>query len=535
MTARIVDGVLQSPFTLDDYEGISAPQLIRDRLQKYADKVIAIDVDAHLTGAELLHRIRRSAAGFSREGVKKGTKVCCQLGNSLDNIVACMGVVFAGGTLVMAKTAFVERELRYEIEDSKCEWILTDEANSSKASQVMETISIKGFAVADIPGFVNVLRFQNAGGESWPSEDEPVDTAEDIVVILYTSGSTGLPKGVEISHRSYVATFTSFRRCGFITEDDVYLAWNPLTHVSGFTLNIFASCYGATTILREPSLPLDRFLDVVRTYGITVLVGVPVKMQMLINEAKSSGKKMPHMEKMVFAGSTMPTSLVRDMCDMMTPSTLANLYGMTETFGLVSATKADEITVEHMGVPCAGCEVKVVDMNSGKLLEPFEHGEICVRSANVMKGYHLRPEETAEVLDIDGWLGTGDLGYYDREGHIYMVERLKQLIKCMDTQLAPSELEEILLTHDAVAEVAVVGVPSAKYGEAPAACVVLNASYAEPHEVIEQELKKLVAGQTAVYKYLYGGVIFLDSLPKAENGKVLKKQLLAMFPCQPIA
>ncbi|KAH6940181.1 hypothetical protein HPB50_026303 [Hyalomma asiaticum] len=115
-----------------------------------------------------------------------------------------------------------------------------------------------------------------------------------------------------------------------------------------------------------------------------------------------------------------------------------------------------------------------------------------------------------------------------------MVERLKQLIKCMDTQLAPSELEEILLTHDAVAEVAVVGVPSAKYGEAPAACVVLNASYNEPRDVIEEELKKLVAGQTAVYKYLYGGVMFLDSLPKAENGKVLKKELLAMFADRPV-
>ncbi|KAH6940183.1 hypothetical protein HPB50_026305 [Hyalomma asiaticum] len=126
MTARIVDGVLQSPFELGDYEGISVPQLIRDRLQLYADKVIAIDVDEHLTGSEYLHRIRRCAAGFSREGLKKGTKVCCQLGNSLDNIVAAMGVVFAGGTLVMAKAAFVERELRYEIEDSNCEWILTD-------------------------------------------------------------------------------------------------------------------------------------------------------------------------------------------------------------------------------------------------------------------------------------------------------------------------------------------------------------------------------------------------------------------------
>ncbi|KAH7966291.1 hypothetical protein HPB49_015060 [Dermacentor silvarum] len=439
MTARIVDGVLQSPFTLSDFEDISVPQLIRDRLQRYADKVVAIDVDAHLTGAELLHRIRRCAAGFSRDGLKRGTRVCCQLGNALDAIVAAMGIVFAGGTLVMAKAAFVERELRYQIEDSNCEWILTDQSNSSKALQVMEKIPLKAYAVGDVSGFVNVLRFQTIGEESWQGEDEPVDTAEDVVVILYTSGTTGLPKGVEITHKAYITT----------------------------------------------------------------LVGVPVKMQMFINEAKSSGRKLPHVDKIVFGGSTVSSSMARDICDMMTPSTLANLYGMTETFGLVSTTKVGEFTVDNMGLPCAGCEVKVVDVNSGKLLEPFEQGELCVRSPNVMKGYHRRPEATAEVLDSDGWLRTGDLGYYDREGHLYMVERLKQLIKCMDSQLAPSELEEILLTHDAVAEVAVVGVPSAKYGEAPAACVVLNASYDEPHNKIEEELKKLVAGTTLALSLHY--------------------------------
>ncbi|XP_077555047.1 uncharacterized protein LOC144169656 isoform X2 [Haemaphysalis longicornis] len=532
MTARIVDGVVQSPFTDCDFDDVSAPEIIRSRLKQHGDKVVAVDVEAHLTGSELLRRIERCAAGFRREGIEKGMRVCCQTGNALENTVAAMGVVFAGGTLVMARASFVERELRYQIEDSKCEVILTDKRNSSKALKVMEEIPLKAFAVGDVPGFVNVRDFQSICDDA--AEEVCVDTAEDVVVILYTSGSTGLPKGVEITHKSYVATFLSFSKLGFITEDDVFLAWNPLTHVSGFTLNMFGPLLGATTIVREPSLPLDRFIDVVETYKVSSVVFVPMKLQMMINEAKSTPTQLPHIAKIVCGGSALTSSLARDICEMLAPSTLANLYGLSETFGLVSATKVGEVTIDHMGPPAPGSEVKVVDVNTGKTLEPFEHGEICVRSRSVMKGYHDRPEDTADVLSADGWLKTGDLGYYDREGHLYMVERLKQLIKCMDNQLAPRELEDILLTHDAVAEVAVVGVPSPKYGEAPAACVVLNKAYTEPHGVIEEELKKLVAGQLASYKQLYGGVIFLDSLPRAENGKVLKKDLVAKFAARPV-
>ncbi|CAN7997489.1 unnamed protein product [Ixodes pacificus] len=155
----------------------------------------------------------------------------------------------------------------------------------------------------------------------------------------------------------------------------------------------------------------------------------------------------------------------------------------------------------------------------------FEHGEIWAQCSSVMKGYHGRPEATADVLIADGWFRTGDLGYHDDEGRLYIVDRLKQMIKCMDNQLAPAELEEILLSHDAVKEVSVVGIPSAKYGEAPAACVVLREEYREKHEAVEEELKRLIAGQTAVYKHLYGGVIFMDCLPKSDIGKILRQAL----------
>ncbi|KAM7307384.1 4-coumarate--CoA ligase 1-like [Ixodes scapularis] len=142
-----------------------------------------------------------------------------------------------------------------------------------------------------------------------------------------------------------------------------------------------------------------------------------------------------------------------------------------------------------------------------------------------MKGYYGHPEETREVLSTDGWFRTGDIGYYDDDGHIYIIDRLKQMIKCMGNVVTPAELEDILTSHEAVVEAAVVGIPSSKYGEAPTACVVVSESKEWHLESLERELKELVAGQTSLHKHLYGGVVFMKSLPKSDSGKILRQEL----------
>ncbi|KAM7302560.1 4-coumarate--CoA ligase 1-like [Ixodes scapularis] len=168
---------------------------------------------------------------------------------------------------------------------------------------------------------------------------------------------------------------------------------------------------------------------------------------------------------------------------------------------------------------------QVLDKSSGGSLGPYHNGEIAVHARGVMKGYYGRPEATAEVLSTDGWFRTGDLGYYDAEGRIHVIERLKEMIKCMDNVVTPAELEEILTTHEAVAEAAVVGVPSSKYGEAPTACVVVKDGFEKNLESLATELRELIAGQAAVFKQLYGGVFFMKSLPKSDRGKILRQDL----------
>ncbi|CAN7997491.1 unnamed protein product [Ixodes pacificus] len=525
MAAQIVDGVVYSPYPDFDVQNHCAPRVIREGLSKFGEKVVAIDNVHQLTGNQLLRRIQRYALGFQRSGLRPGSYVCAHLSNTVDNVAAVLGVVFTGATVVMARPTLVTRELLYIIKDSECRYVLADKHAASKVLEVRKGHRLEElFCLGDLPGFTDISPFQELSESSF-TEYSPSSNTEGVIAVMYTSGSTGLPKGVEASHKAYVSSFEAFDSLKLMTEDDVFLAWSPITHLSGFAVNVFAMCIGATTIFRESSLPFKEFVKDLETYKVSTLFGLPTKMQAIIEEVKATGASMPQIKKVLLGGSAIQKSLCKDMCQVFDIETMANIYALTEAFGPVCGTTPGHVTTDNVGFPVAGCKVKIVDTASGQTMAAFEHGEILIQCITAMKGYRGRPEDTAAVLTADGWIRTGDLGYLDDEGRLYIVDRLKQMIKCMDNQLAPAELEKILMSHYAVKEVSVIGLPSAKYGEAPAACVVLRDAYKENHKAIEEQLKQLVAGQTAVYKHLYGGVIFMDSLPKSDSCKILRQAL----------
>ncbi|KAM7307354.1 4-coumarate--CoA ligase 1-like [Ixodes scapularis] len=525
MDTKIVNGVIHSTLADFDVGNSYASQLIEERLQKLLSKIIIADTHQSLTAHQLLEKIRKYAVGYQKHGVKSGSRVCAYIGNAVETVAAAFGVIFAGGTLVMAKTTYVERELVYTIEDSQCTFLLTDRKRASNAAKVVMPSSIEAmFCIGSAPGFINVLQFQELSDASF-TPHVPTDNEEEVVAILYTSGSTGLPKGVEISHKAYCAAFHTFRSAGTCTEEDVLLCWNPFTHGAGFAIAMFCMFSGAKIVITDPSISYKAFVQALRTHEVSFFIGIAGWMQNIVNEVRKNNDSVPRVKKIMIGGSVIPPTLPREIREIFDVESLLHGYGLTETFGLMCTSPVGQIAFENSAVPLAGVKIKVIDITSGDSLGPYRNGEIAVHAKGVMKGYYGRPEATAEVLSNDGWLRTGDLGYYDAEGRIHVIERLKQMIKCMDNVVTPAELEEILNTHEAVAEAAVVGVQSSKYGEAPTACVVVKDGFEEKLESLATELKELIAGQAAVFKQLYGGVFFMKSLPKSDSGKILREDL----------
>lgn len=230
-------------------------------------------------------------------------------------------------------------------------------------------------------------------------------------------------------------------------------------------------------------------------------------------------------------GSTTPDVVAADLVRIFNLETLFHVYGMTEMSGMVSMTPVHWVNSHTVGYPLPLTEVKVLDLETSKPLGAHKDGEILVRGPQLMLYYLNKPEATENAIDTDGWYRTGDVGHFDEEGQLYIVDRVKDLIKCMDQQVAPAELEDLIMKHPFVLQAAVAGVPHVTFGEAPRAFVVLSEdeTMGLDEEYVADQLKKLVAENAGYHKHLHGGVQFLDNLPKSDSGKYLRRELKELY------
>ncbi|XP_075559733.1 luciferin 4-monooxygenase-like [Dermacentor variabilis] len=405
---------------------------------------------------------------------------------------------------------------------------MTDLRHSFKFSPGDRENSIKAyFSVEDVPGFISISNLSRYNEEDY---QEVRRFPGRVLVMASTSGTTGQSKIVQVTEERFLRKVCGMEATGLYSADDVCLACEYLNIYLSFSFNFKFICCGVRLVISDKYWSVDDFLSTAKNEKVSLLMTTPSVLYLLASAVAAMGARLPSLKKVISLGATLPKSTAGLVLSILKPTEFRNVYGLSEASGVVCCAPAGQLCFESVGFPVADTEVKILDPKTKRTMPPLEHGEIMVRSPNLMTSYYTNGEATAAAVGAEGWLRTGDMGYYDVSGRVFVTERLKSVIKCFDTKVEPFEVEQCVLELHFVAEVAVLGVAHPVLGEAPAAIVVLRRKLEqEKHGQIAQRIKEHVAERLAVYKGLHGGIVFAEKLPKNTRGKVLKRHLMTEF------
>jgi len=463
-----------------------------------------------LTYADLDESSARAATLLRERGVRPGDRVAVMLPNMPEFAVIYYGILRAGGVVVPMNPLLKEREVAYYLDDSQARLILAwhgcaGEAATGAARAGADSLIVDGGFGTDLV--------------SSPPAAGVADRADgDTAVILYTSGTTGQPKGAELTHANLSTNVEIFAtdlvRLG---PEDVIFGGLPLFHSFGQTCGLNAAVSVGACLTLVPRFVPEKVIEVLARDRVTVLEGVPTMYVALLG-ADRDGQDLSALRSCVSGGAALPVEVMRGF-ERVFGCLILEGYGLSETSPVASFNHPDRVTKPgSIGTPIRGVQMRAVD-ERGKDVPVGEVGEIAIRGHNVMKGYWRRAEATAEAIP-DGWFRSGDLARVDEDGYFFIVDRRKDLIIRGGYNVYPREVEEVLYEHPSVAEAAVVGIPDASLGEEVGAAVVLK-----PGETAtEQEIQEYVKGQVAAYKYPRR-VWLLDALPKGPTGKILKREI----------
>jgi long-chain acyl-CoA synthetase len=484
---------------------------LTDSAARFPDRTALRFGDAELSYRAVDASSARLAALLRERGVEPGDRVGVMLPNVPEFVIAYYGALRAGAIVVPFNVLLKEREVAYFAGDAQVKLLLAWHACAEAAETGARGAGTECLFVT--PGeFKRLL----AGFER---KQQPVDrNAEDTAVIFYTSGTTGQPKGAELTHDNLLRNAAAVAELYPLSEVDVTLGGLPLFHSFGQTasLNATLNAGGCLTLIQrfEPGLAMRT----IERDGVTVFQGVPTMFSALLNHPERQSFDLSSLRICVSGGAAIPVEVLRSF-ERATGCKVLEGYGLSETSPVASTNYPDrERKPGSIGTPLPGVEMNVVD-DEGRELAPGEVGEIVIRGYNVMKGYWNRPEVTAEAIR-DGWFHSGDLARVDEDGYFFIVDRKKDMIIRGGYNVYPREIEEVLYEHPAVREAAVIGVPHPELGEEVAAAVVLHdGSSPDP-----DELRDFVSNRVAAYKYPRR-IWFVDDLPVGPTGKILKRKI----------
>ncbi len=530
-----------------DLQFQTLPGLLANAVQEFGSLVAVVEGldDAggatRLTYKELGLRVDEAAAGFLAQGVTRGQRVGIWAPNCLEWMVAALGITSIGGVLVPLNTRFKGSEAAYILRNAGIELLVTVEGFlgfdypamliGEDLGDLSQIVLLKGKATT-IPDGIRVQAFSQLLASGSEVEASKVTSARQAVLptdlgdLVFTSGTTGHPKGVATTHAQTLRTFATWASIVGLRSGDRYQIVNPFFHTFGYKAGLLASLMTGATMYPEPVFDVAIVRSHLAAEQITVLPGPPTLFQSLLADPDADAE-LSSLRLVVTGAALVPVELVEALRDRLGVETVLTAYGLTEATGVVTMCRAGdppELIAATSGRAIPEVEVRIVDL-SGNEVERGVPGELIVRGYNVMQGYFANEAATAETIDAEGFLHTGDIATMDAGGNIVITDRLKDMYVVGGFNAYPAEIEASLRQHAAISQVAVLGVPDERMGEVGCAYVV---TADEPTAALATTLLQFASDRMANYKvprYL----VFVDSLPLNASGKVLKRELRLQF------
>ena len=512
---------------------------------------IALDFLGHTTTfGDLAKKIIAFAGALQHQfGVKKGSRVALMLPNTPFYPIAYYGVLRAGGTVVNCNPLYTVHELSHITANAGADLMITLDLQQiyEKAEKLVQAGHVKALVVCHFPDALplvkkilfsvvkrkdlarlgaspvadRVTRFQDMIARNETPDAVVIDPQHDIAVQQYTGGTTGIPKGALLSHANIAANMSQIDKwgCGLFYPPTKVVAVLPFFHIFAMTVCMNVPLCNGTQVVMLPRFELKALLNLFARTGANVLPAVPTLLNAIARAENVTSAQLASLQVAISGGAALSDE-VRAAFGTKSKAILAEGYGLTEASPVVccAALRVPSKPLS-IGLPLPGTDIRFVDIDSGKQVGIGENGELQVKGPQVMAGYYNNKEATRDAF-MDGWLRTGDVGHMDDDGYVFLVDRIKDLIICSGFNVYPRVIEEALMTHDAVEETNVIGVPDEYRGEAPVAFVKLKAG----HTIGEEALKKFLSERLNKIE-MPKEIIFKDALPKTLIGKLSKKEL----------
>ncbi|XP_014239824.1 4-coumarate--CoA ligase-like [Cimex lectularius] len=493
-----------------------------------------------VTYKELRNECRKFGVALLKDlGVKPGQVIATILPNIIQHPPVMFGAIEAGVIVTPVNPAYKADEIAYQLKDSGAVLAVTYPDKLETLKEIKEKFDFPDLQIVLTPGM------EDPYPEGVKSYDELVSNAdpdllydlkpkkfsgEDTIVIPYSSGTTGQPKGVCLSNNNIIANLVAMHAVKDIEVSsgnfqEVLPVILPIFHIYGFVIVLCQALSLGAKLIMMPKFEETKFLNALKDYGATVLYVAPPLLLYIGNSTNTTTDHLKSVRLIINGAAPVGESDIQKCLQKFSEDVFYKQgYGLTETAPVVCNMIKGKKLYASVGPPVANTSVKIMDIQTKQALGNNEEGEICVKGPQVMKGYLNRQKETDEVLDKDGWLHTGDVGYYDEEGFVYITDRLKELIKVKGFQVPPAELESVLRSHPDVEDAGVIGVPHDKYGETPVGFVQLKAGGKADSNVLKRFLKQKLASFKQIHNF-----VFVDAIPKSASGKILRRELRSHY------